>query len=114
MTEIGLLKALVKTMSPCGGCRLRKHHVHERGGDANQGEAAHEARLRLEQIDAPGAIDHRRIVLMAVENADDIVAAENRSKAVRGFAPPVRRPAAGIGEVTAGGSQRSTEKLSQP
>ena len=43
--------------------RLGQRHVHEGRGDAHHGEAAHERRLRLEQVEAADAVDHRRLVL---------------------------------------------------
>ena len=94
---------------------LGQHHIHEGRGDAHHGKAAHERCLRLEQVELADAVDHRRLVLMAVEDADDIVAGDGRKQGGAVLvAPPMRLAAAASSKVLAAGSQRSIENLSQP
>ena len=70
-------------------------------GDAHHGKAAHEACFRLEEIEVAGAVDHRRFVLVAVKDADDIVAGERGEQCLAVLvAPPVRRAAAGVVKCT--------------
>ena len=55
-------------------------------------KAAHEGGDRLEQIEARLPVDHRRFVLVAMKQANDIVALQNREQCgAVVVAPPMRR-----------------------
>lgn len=57
---------------------LGKDEIHNIGCDADEREATLEARRRLEEIKAALPVDHRRIMLVAMEQADDVVALQGR------------------------------------
>lgn len=72
--------------------RFGEYHVQIVVRDMHHGKAAHERGFRLEEIQSAVLIDHGGFVLMAVENADDIVLREKRlQRLALCIAPPVRR-----------------------
>src|SRR5690606_9797411 len=70
---------------------FREHDIEKLGGDACDDKASHESRFGLEQIEPAAAVDHRRLVLVSMKEADHIVIGDGRQQGMFVcFAPPMR------------------------